>query len=75
MADDRDLVTVARFSNSAEAELARERLGLEGLEAFVVGTATASVVPHVTSEGALELQVAPENAQQAREILGVASPG
>ena len=32
-----ELVTVASFADVAEAELAKERLELEGVRAFVVG--------------------------------------
>jgi hypothetical protein len=66
-----ELTTVATFANSAEAELAKERLGLEGITAFVVGTTTASVVPHVASGQMLAVQVPTERAEEARQILGV----
>jgi len=68
-----ELITVSMFSNTAEAELARERLGQEGIEAFVIGTVTAHVVPHLPQGGGVALQVAPESAEEAREILGVPS--
>jgi hypothetical protein len=68
-----ELETVATFSNTAEAELARERLELEGIEAFVVGAVTAPVVPHMSSAGSVLVQVATEDAAQAREILGATS--
>jgi hypothetical protein len=66
-----ELTTVATFSNTAEAGLAKERLELEGLTAFVVGSVTASVVPHLTDTGGVAVQVATEDAAQAREILGI----
>ncbi len=44
---------------------------LEGLRAFVVGSATASVVPHLAKGGALALQVPTADGPQAREILGL----
>ncbi len=66
-----ELITIATYSNTAEAELSRERLGLEGIQAFVIGSSTASVVPHVASGGAIGLQVGPADAAQAREILGL----
>jgi hypothetical protein len=65
-----ELTTVATFSNTAEAELARERLGLEGIKAFVLGTVTAHIVPHLSDGGGVAVQVATEDAAQAREILG-----
>ncbi len=61
-----ELTTVATFTNTAEAELARERLELEGLAAYVVGAVTAHII-----DGAIALQVPTESAAQAREILGL----
>jgi hypothetical protein len=69
-----ELTTVATFANSAEADLAKERLELEGITAFVVGATTASVVPHVASGQMLALQVPTERAEEARAILGVEPP-
>jgi len=66
---DDELTTVATFSNTAEAELAKEHLELEGIKAFVVGSVTASVVPHLTDTGGVAVQVATEDASTAREIL------
>ncbi len=69
--DDRDLVTVAAFAGVAEAELAKERLELEGVLAFVVGAQISGVMPFLTSAtGGVRVQVKPEDAQKAREILG-----
>lgn len=69
-----ELTTVATFSNSAEAELSKERLELEGITAFVVGTVTAYVVPHLASGGTVGLQVPTADAATAREILGITEP-
>jgi hypothetical protein len=69
-----ELSTVATYANTAEAELAKERLELEGLKAFVVGGVTAYVVPHLSTGGALALQVPTEDLERAREILGIAAP-
>ena len=66
-----DLVTIATFPDGPEADLARERLELEGIRAFVLDDATAAVMPFMTpSTGGIRLQVAPEDAERAREILG-----
>ena len=66
-----DLVTVAAFPDTAEAELAKERLGLEGITAFVIGGQTAGVMPFLTGPtGGVRLQVSPGDAERAREILG-----
>jgi len=66
-----ELTTVATFSNTAEADLAKERLELEGITAFVVGEITSSVMPYVA--GRVALQVGTADAAQAREILGAGS--
>ncbi len=66
-----DLVTVAAFADVAEAELAKERLELEGVLAFVADAQTAGVMPYLTSTtGGVRVQVRPEDAEKAREILG-----
>jgi hypothetical protein len=66
-----DLVTVAAFADVAEAELAKERLELEGILAFVADAQTAGVMPFLTSAtGGVRVQVRPADAEKAREILG-----
>ncbi len=65
-----ELVTVATFPDVAEAQLAQERLGSEGIRAFVIDAQTAGVMPFLTgSTGGVRLQVSAEKAAQAREIL------
>jgi len=67
-----ELVTVATFPDVAEAQLARERLSLDGVEAFVIDALTGGVMPFLTSStGGIRVQVAAGDAQRAREILGV----
>jgi Putative prokaryotic signal transducing protein len=67
-----ELMTVASFSDVAEAELAKERLGLEGVVAFVIDAQTAGVMPFLTgSTGGVRLQVGHADVEKAREILGV----
>jgi hypothetical protein len=69
--NDEDLVTVAAFADVAEAELAKERLELEGVLAFVVGAQTSGVMPFLTSAtGGVRVQVKPADMEKAREILG-----
>ncbi len=64
------LATVATFADVAEAELARERLEIEGLTAFVIGAQTAGVMPFLTNAmGGVRLQVKPADIDRAREIL------
>jgi Putative prokaryotic signal transducing protein len=66
-----ELMTVASFSDVAEAELAKERLGLEGVRAFVIDAQTAGVMPFLTgSTGGVRLQVGQADVERAREILG-----
>jgi hypothetical protein len=66
-----DLVTVATFPDVAEAELARERLGLEGVRAFVIDAQTAGVMPYLAGAmGGVRVQVEPKDLDRAREILG-----
>jgi hypothetical protein len=66
-----DLVTAASFGDAAEAELAKERLELEGIRAFVIGAQTAGVMPYLTGPtGGVRVQVDPLDLERAREILG-----
>ncbi len=65
-----DLVTIASFPDVSEAELARERLELEGVRAFVLGATTAGVMPYLAGASGVAVQVAPADAERAREILG-----
>lgn len=65
-----DLVTVTSFSDVAEAELARERLELEGIRAFVIDAQMAGVMPYIASStGGVRVQVKPSDLERAREIL------
>ncbi|HXX66676.1 MAG TPA: DUF2007 domain-containing protein [Polyangiaceae bacterium] len=63
-------VTVASFPDVAEAQLAKERLELEGIVAFVVDAQTAGVMPYLTSStGGVRVQVRQRDAARAREVL------
>jgi hypothetical protein len=65
-----DLVTVASFPDVAEALLAKERLELEGILAFVADQQTAGVMPYLTSSsGGVRVQVKPADLERAQEIL------
>jgi hypothetical protein len=70
MADPDELVTVATFHDAPEAELARERLELEGILAFVIDGQGGGVMPYLAESMGIRLQVEPKDAEQAREILG-----
>ncbi len=65
------LVTVARYTDYMEADLARQALEDEGIKAFVMGqnSGIAWGVPPVNH---IELQTPQSQAQQAREILDAA---
>ncbi len=70
-ADDQDLVTVAKFRTPAEAELARERLELEGIVAFCSNAMAVGVMPFLGNDlGGVELKVPKSELERAREILG-----
>lgn len=67
-----ELVTVASYPDVPEAELARERLELEGIRAFVIGAQTAGAMPFLTSAtGGVRVQVQPGDLERAREVLSV----
>jgi hypothetical protein len=74
MANDDELTTVATFSTRAEADLAQERLANEGVDAFVFDEMTSGLMPYVTNASGIRLQVPTEQAQRAREVLGVDIP-
>ncbi|HEY3822827.1 MAG TPA: DUF2007 domain-containing protein [Polyangiaceae bacterium] len=65
-----ELVTVATFKDTPEAQLARERLELEGIRAFVIDAQTGGVMPYLAESMGIRLQVEPQDAERAREILG-----
>ncbi len=67
-----ELTTVATFTTRAEADLARERLEAEGIEAFVLDELTASIMPYAMAAG-IRLQVPTPSVHQARDVLGLPS--
>jgi len=70
MTEPDELVTVATFKDEPEAELAKERLALEGIRAFVIDGQAGGVMPYLAESMGIRLQVEPKDAAQAREILG-----
>jgi hypothetical protein len=65
-----ELVTVATYPDVAEAQLAKERLELDGIRAFVIDAQTASLMPFLTSStGGVRVQVDAKDAERAREVL------
>jgi len=65
-----ELVTVATFKDLPEAELAVERLGLEGVRAFVIDGQAGGVMPYLAESMGIRVQVEPKDAERAKEILG-----
>lgn len=65
------LVTVARYTDYVEADLARQILEDEGIKAFVMGQ-NAGVAWGVPPVNGIELQTPESQAQEANEILEAA---
>ncbi|MGD0528785.1 MAG: DUF2007 domain-containing protein [Polyangiaceae bacterium] len=65
-----ELVTVATFKDLPEAQLAQERLELEGVRAFVMDGQAGGVMPYLAESMGIRLQVEPKDAEKAKEILG-----
>ncbi|MHC4500761.1 MAG: putative signal transducing protein [Planctomycetota bacterium] len=62
------LVTIARFADSAQAELAKQRLADAGINSIVSGQNAANVYGGLVV-AAVELQVFESQAQEALKIL------
>jgi len=65
------LVTVARYTDHVEADLARQRLEDEDIKAFVMGQ-NAGIAWGVPPAGGIELQTPESQARHAKEILEAA---
>ena len=65
------LVTVARYTDYVEADLARQTLEDEGIKAFVMGQ-NAGVAWGVPPVNGIELQTSESQAQEAKQILEAA---
>lgn len=65
-----DIITVARFSEPLEAEMARLRLQSAGIETFLSGENGGMLEPGL---GPLQLQVSSDDEKDARAVL--ADPG
>jgi hypothetical protein len=71
MREEDELITVATFSTRAEADLAQDRLKVEGVDAFVFDDMTAGVMPYLAGPSGIRVQVPTEQAARAREVLGI----
>lgn len=70
MLDDKDLIAVATFDTLSEAEMARNLLEAEGIEAVMQDRPLASLLPPVAlANGGIVLLVAEDEADRAREVL------
>ena len=63
------LITIARFDNYIEAELAKQRLEDEGITAFVAGENANNVYGGVPAVSDIELQTPESQAEQALRLL------
>jgi len=69
MENEAELVTIASFHESAEAEMAKGRLQSAGIDCFLVGENTA--VLYGNAIGGLQLQVNAEDESDARAALDI----
>lgn len=63
------LITIARFADYIEAEMAKQLLADFGIKSVVTGENAANVYAGVPALAEVELQVLESDAQRAREIL------
>jgi hypothetical protein len=74
MSDQPELITIARYRDFAEAEMAKGRLNSAGIDAFIIGE-NAGVLYGNTIDN-LQLQVNPNDEADALAVLAVvAEPG
>ncbi len=67
-----ELVTIARFATAVEANVARARLEVEGIDADVAGE--FSILSGLDGSATIELQVAGRDVELAAGILGERAP-
>jgi Putative prokaryotic signal transducing protein len=67
-----ELITIERYRETLDAELAKGRLDSAGITSFLVGENAA--VLYGTGLGGLQLQVRPEDEEDARAILNDPGP-
>jgi hypothetical protein len=72
MEEEPELITIERYRDALEADLARTRLESAGITSFLVGENTA--VLYGTGLGGLQLQVRPIDEADARAILNDPGP-
>ena len=67
-----ELVTIERYHDVLEADLAKTRLDSAGITSFLVGEESA--VLYGNGLGGLQLQVSPQDEDDARSILNDPGP-
>jgi hypothetical protein len=71
MTDQDDLVTIATFSSTVDAELAKSRLESEGINVALGNELASGLMPYLGSGlGGVTLQVANHDVERAKEVLG-----
>jgi hypothetical protein len=63
------LITIAQFNDSTEAEMAKQLLANNGIEAVVTGRNVANIYSGLPALGHVELQTLESRARQAQELL------
>ena len=63
------LVTIARFADSAQADLAKQLLADFGIKSVITGQNIANIFPGLSPIADTQLQVLESQTQQAQEIL------
>jgi hypothetical protein len=72
MEEQPELITIERYGDALEADLAKTRLDSAGITSFLVGENAA--VLYGNTLGGLQLQVSPEDENDARAILNDPGP-
>ncbi len=72
MEEEPELVTIERYRDALEADLAKTRLDSAGITSFLVGENAAML--YGTGLGGLQLQVSPKDEEDARSILNDPGP-
>ncbi len=72
MNEEPELITIERYRDALEADMAKTRLDSAGIISFIVGENTAML--YGTGLGGLQLQVSPQDEEDARSILNDPGP-
>ncbi len=72
MSEELELITIERYGDAMEADLAKTRLDSAGITSFLVGENAANL--YGSTLGGLQLQVSPKDEDDARAILNDPGP-